>query len=410
MAIFGATWPVLANNLISDFSRLHEDVRGIQGLLGNWVESNSARKNKRDRLAQELEELQDRVEESITARENKNLPEPEEMTLEEKLVVFLNWRDELQILHSSIGRSLELARRMRYNKRRDDVVELQEVYDELTDYLCETDRLHQMAQERLEEIQNSNEPHRWRGEHGRDDTRGSRGYYSDPREPPRDRQRTTRSPDPSPSRYFEQRRHRQPMGLARGKKILLDIVNDAEQIRHDSTETSLRMENEDELEERYTHLRDVARDRHRRLLDSSRLFNFLREADELGAWVEEKEAIVSSDDCGRDLEHVEMLMQKFEVFTRDLVSSGERIAKLTEHAQMLLDDEHTDSEVERLKSKSIQMAKDLVAMNRVIEHQKEQLVELTRMKNENRRAERELQEDWYEKDEDSLGFSNGRRN
>ncbi|XP_032239450.2 uncharacterized protein LOC5513982 [Nematostella vectensis] len=310
MAIFGATCPVLANNLISDFSRLHEDVRGIQGLLGNWVESNSARKNKRDRLAQELEELQDRVEESITARENKNLPEPEEMTLEEKLVVFLNWRDELQILHSSIGRSLELARRMRYNKRRDDVVELQEVYDELTDYLCETDRLHQMAQERLEEIQNSNEPHRWRGEHGRDDTRGSRGYYSDPREPPRDRQRTTRSPDPSPSRYFEQRRHRQPMGLARGKKILLDIVNDAEQIRHDSTETSLRMENE----------------------------------------------------------------------------------------------------VERLKSKSIQMAKDLVAMNRVIEHQKEQLVELTRMKNENRRAERELQEDWYEKDEDSLGFSNGRRN
>ncbi|EDO49575.1 predicted protein [Nematostella vectensis] len=111
------------------------------------------------------------------------------------------------------------------------------------------------------------------------------------------------------------------------------------------TEFSKLEKIQDELEERYTHLRDVARDRHRRLLDSSRLFNFLREADELGAWVEEKEAIVSSDDCGRDLEHVEMLMQKFEVFTRDLVSSGERIAKLTEHAQMLLDDEHTDSEM-----------------------------------------------------------------
>jgi hypothetical protein len=40
-----------------------------------------------------------------------------------------------------------------------------------------------------------------------------------------------------------------------------------------------------------------------------------------------------------------MLMEKFEAFTRDLVTSGERIAKLTTHAQELLDDEHSDSEV-----------------------------------------------------------------
>lgn len=63
------------------------------------------------------------------------------------------------------------------------------------------------------------------------------------------------------------------------------------------------------------------------------------------AWIEEKETIVTSDDCGRDLEHVDMLMEKFEAFTRDLVMSGERIAKLTAHAQELLNNEHSDSEV-----------------------------------------------------------------
>lgn len=102
---------------------------------------------------------------------------------------------------------------------------------------------------------------------------------------------------------------------------------------------------QNELQTRYSELSEISSYRHRRLIESCRLHAFLREVDEVEAWIEEKETIVTSDDCGRDLEHVDMLMEKFEAFTRDLVVSGERIAKLTSHAQELLNEEHSDSEV-----------------------------------------------------------------
>lgn len=54
-----------------------------------------------------------------------------------------------------------------------------------------------------------------------------------------------------------------------------------------------------------------------------------------------------------------------------------------------------ENEVERLKAKSIDMAKDLVALNKVIECQKKELVELTRMKRNNEMAEKGLEFDEY---------------
>ena len=92
-------------------------------------------------------------------------------------------------------------------------------------------------------------------------------------------------------------------------------------------------------------MRSLSSYRQRRLQESNRLFHFLREADEIEDWIKEKGTIATSDDHGRDLEHVEMLMKKFEDFTRDLMSSGERIASLTAEGQEMLNENHTDSEV-----------------------------------------------------------------
>ena len=99
------------------------------------------------------------------------------------------------------------------------------------------------------------------------------------------------------------------------------------------------------METRFGDLSEKSSQRRQALLDSNQLFNFFREADEVESWIAEKESIATSDDYGRDLEHVETLLKKFEDFTRDLVTSGERIASLTAQAQTLLDEGHSEGDV-----------------------------------------------------------------
>ena len=101
------------------------------------------------------------------------------------------------------------------------------------------------------------------------------------------------------------------------------------------------------METRFKGLSEKASHRRQRLLDSNQLFNFFREADEVEAWIAERESIATSDDYGHDLEHVETLLKKFEDFTRDLVTSGERIANLTTQAQALLDEGNSEGEVRK---------------------------------------------------------------
>lgn len=99
------------------------------------------------------------------------------------------------------------------------------------------------------------------------------------------------------------------------------------------------------METRFEQLSEKSSYRRQRLFDSNQLFNFFREADEVESWIADKESIAMSDDYGRDIEHVETLLKKFEDFTRDLVTSGERIASLTTQAQTLLDEGHSEGEV-----------------------------------------------------------------
>ena len=99
------------------------------------------------------------------------------------------------------------------------------------------------------------------------------------------------------------------------------------------------------METRFEQLSEKSSYRRQRLFDSNQLFNFFREADEVESWIADKESIAMSDDYGRDIEHVETLLKKFEDFTRDVVTSGERIASLTTQAQTLLDEGHSEGEV-----------------------------------------------------------------
>jgi hypothetical protein len=93
---------------MNEYLGVNGDIKFIQRVLGPWLDGqkrNRRHRRARDRLAYELEELEERVEESLSDRKNeRSSPDPEEMSLEEKILNFLDWRNELQILHSSIGR------------------------------------------------------------------------------------------------------------------------------------------------------------------------------------------------------------------------------------------------------------------------------------------------------------------
>ena len=43
-----------------------------------------------------------------------------------------------------------------------------------------------------------------------------------------------------------------------------------------------------------------------KLQDAQKREHFLREADEVAAWISDREAVVSSEELGKDLEHVEV--------------------------------------------------------------------------------------------------------
>jgi len=71
---------------------------------------------------------------------------------------------------------------------------------------------------------------------------------------------------------------------------------DSDNIQHQQVST----------EARYGELQDLAGVRRKKLIETKKLFEFFREADDVIAWIREKEAIAESDDYGTDIEHVQV--------------------------------------------------------------------------------------------------------
>ena len=58
----------------------------------------------------------------------------------------------------------------------------------------------------------------------------------------------------------------------------------------------------------------MSADKRQKLQDAQKREQFVREADEVSVWITDKIAIASSDESGKDLEHVELLQKKFDEF------------------------------------------------------------------------------------------------
>ncbi|XP_063863704.1 spectrin beta chain, non-erythrocytic 2-like isoform X24 [Scylla paramamosain] len=107
----------------------------------------------------------------------------------------------------------------------------------------------------------------------------------------------------------------------------------------DSENISKKMQN---VEQQYAELQMLLEKRAKRLEESRKLFVFLRESDEVAEWLNEQMTVAASEDYGRDVEHVEILIQKFDSFLTVLAASEEKLTTVKAKAKVLLDDKHPE--------------------------------------------------------------------
>lgn len=74
------------------------------------------------------------------------------------------------------------------------------------------------------------------------------------------------------------------------------------------------------------------------------LVQFLRSCDEVLLWISDKEAFVTADEFGTDLEHVEVLQRKFDEFQKDMASEEYRVMDVNGQGEKLVMEGHPEGE------------------------------------------------------------------
>ncbi|KAL3872184.1 hypothetical protein ACJMK2_040130 [Sinanodonta woodiana] len=93
-----------------------------------------------------------------------------------------------------------------------------------------------------------------------------------------------------------------------------------------------------------------------KLQQALKLVQFQRECNEVMFWIHDKEAFVTSDEFGTDLEHVEVLQKKFDEFQKDLQNHEDKVAEVNKLAEQLLDEGHPEEDTIRRRQQEVNEA------------------------------------------------------
>ncbi|KAK7095430.1 spectrin alpha chain-like isoform X3 [Littorina saxatilis] len=93
-----------------------------------------------------------------------------------------------------------------------------------------------------------------------------------------------------------------------------------------------------------------------KLQQALRLVQFMRECREVMFWIADKEAFVTSDEFGQDLEHVEVLQKKFDEFHKDIQNHEDQVSEVNTLAEQLVSDGHPDEDTIRQKQEEVNEA------------------------------------------------------
>ncbi|XP_015599750.1 spectrin beta chain, non-erythrocytic 1 isoform X3 [Cephus cinctus] len=98
-----------------------------------------------------------------------------------------------------------------------------------------------------------------------------------------------------------------------------------------------------DIQNKFQELRRLKELRLKRLLESEKFYKFIREADEVIEWICDQTTVAASEDYGRDVEHVELLIQIFDNFLAGLTTSESRVSAVMDAGRKLLDEDNPEA-------------------------------------------------------------------
>lgn len=124
-----------------------------------------------------------------------------------------------------------------------------------------------------------------------------------------------------------------------------DVNTEADRIIQDAHPDSAIIQNKkQEVNDAWLNLKRLTIMRQEKLLAANQIQRFKRDSDETIAWITEKDAILSSDDLGRDLINCQTLIRKHEGVERDLAALEDKVIALGQESDHLCSNysEHSD--------------------------------------------------------------------
>ncbi len=100
------------------------------------------------------------------------------------------------------------------------------------------------------------------------------------------------------------------------------------------------------IERRYIELLELSKLRKQKLHDAISLFRLLADADNVEAWIEEKERFLATLDPTQvnDIEELEVIKHRFDGFERDMNSTASKVAIVGHQARTLVQSDHPNSQ------------------------------------------------------------------
>jgi spectrin alpha len=132
-------------------------------------------------------------------------------------------------------------------------------------------------------------------------------------------------------------------------------------------------EKKKEVLEAWQKLKSLSIRKQERLFGAHEIQRFNRDADETIAWMNEKDSLLSSEDCGRDLASVQTLQRKHEGVERDLAALEEKVSMMEQESHQLRDNypEHGS----QIKGKCDEILKSWAELAAKVEERKRKLQE-----------------------------------
>ncbi|ELK07245.1 Spectrin alpha chain, brain [Pteropus alecto] len=127
-------------------------------------------------------------------------------------------------------------------------------------------------------------------------------------------------------------------------------IDNQTRITKEAGSVSLRMK---QVEELYHSLLELGEKRKGMLEKSCKKFMLFREANELQQWINEKEAALTSEEVGADLEQVEVLQKKFDDFQKDLKANESRLKDINKVAEDLESEGLMAEEVQAVQQQEV---------------------------------------------------------